>query len=378
PTIMVRDIAIQRRENDLILGTFGRGIYVIDDYTVVRTLKPETFNQPIALLPVPDAVAVARRGGSGKGSQGEALYAAPNPPAGATITWSLKEAMFTSLKEKRLQAQRDAEKANKPIRYPTPAELVAEADEEPVTLAASIADDRGVVWRLMTLPASRGMHTITWDLRGSPDTPADAAGGGCSGCELVAPGNYTVTIGKRERGVFSPLTPAVRFAVKPDPEIPLSVAELQAGSAYRQKQGRLARQVNQAVDAAVAAKTKIDAIIKVLAQMPSAPKELHDQSRSINERLTAFLRVVRGDEVNSARGEQVAVSIQSHVRGASPSGPLGPTKTNLEQYDIAAAAFAPEMEKLRPILLTEIPALDRALEKIGAPATPGRIPDIQP
>jgi len=378
PTIMVRDIAIQRRENDLILGTFGRGIYVIDDYTVVRTLKPELFNQSIAVLPVPDAVAVIRRGGSGKGSQGEALYTAANPPTGATITWSLKETMFTSLKEKRLQAQRDAEKANKPIHYPTPAELIAEADEEPATLVASIADDKGVVWRLMTLPASKGMHTITWDLRGSTDTPADAPAGGCSGCEPVAPGTFVVTIGKRERGIVTPLGSPVSFAVRPDPEMPVSVAELQAGSAYRQKQARLSRQVNQSVDAAVAAKTKIEAVIKVLAQMPSAPKELHDQSRSINERLTAFLRSVRGDEVNAARGEQVGVSIQSHVRGASPSGPLGPTRTNLEQYDIAAAAFAPELEKLRPILLTEIPALDRSLEKIGAPATPGRIPDIQP
>ena len=401
PPIMVRDLAIQRRDNDLVLGTFGRSIYVIDDYAILRSLTQDALNQNVAVFPIPDAIAVQRRGGSGKGGQGEALFTAPNPAVGATITWSLKETMFTSLRDKRQQAQRDADRLNTPIRYPTPAELLAEADEEPVTLAASIADERGVVWRVLTLPAVRGTHTATWDLRGSTETPAEpppatggtggrgggggaaisdggATGSACTGCTLVPPGKYSVTIGKREKGAFTPLATPGGVNVRPDPEIPVSTAELQAGLEYRQKHLKLSRQVTQAVDAATAAKAKIEAIIRVLAQMPAAPQPLHAQARSINDRITVFLRAVRGDEVNSARGEQVPVSIQSHVRGAAPSGPIGPTKTNLEQYAIAAAAFAPEYDKLKPILITEIPAIEKELERLGAPPTPGRIPDIRP
>ena len=383
PTIMVRDLAIQRRDNDLVLGTFGRSIYVIDNYAILRTLTADALTQNIAVFPIADAVAVQRRGGSGKGSQGEALFTAPNPAGGATITWSLKETMFTSLKDTRRQAERDAEKLNQSFKYPTPAELVAEADEEPSTLAASITDEKGTIWRVLTLPSTRGTHTATWDLRGSMETPADAppaagAAGTCSGCSPVPTGKYSLTIGKREKGVFTALAAPVGFNVLADPELPVSVAELQAGLEYRQKQSRLSRQVTQSLDAASAAKTKIDAIIRVIAQMPTIPKALHDQARSINERITAFLRTVRGDEVNSARGEQVPVAIQSHVRSASPSGPIGPTKTNLEQFAIASAAFPPEYDKLKPILVTEIPALEKELEKLGAPPTPGRIPDIQP
>ena len=73
------------------------------------------------------------------------------------------------------------------------------------------------------------------------------------------------------------------------------------------------------------------------------------------------------------------MSIQSHSRNASPSGTTSPpSQTSIEQYDIAAAAFPPEYAKLKPILLSEIPALEAELEKLGAPPTPGRIPDGRP
>lgn len=408
PTIMVRDLTIQRRTNDLVLATFGRSIYVIDDYSALRAITLAALNQTVAVFPIPDAASLIRRGGSGKGNQGEALFTAANPLNGATITYSVKETMFESLKDKRLREQRDAERLSTPIKYPTPEQLIAEAEEEPVTLAASIADAQGVIWRVISIPASRGVHAVSWDLHGSTETPADAgpaagaAGGGgrggggrgggapaggdgaaagnpCSGCVPVPPGKYTVTIGRREKGVFTPLATAVVMTVLPDPDIPVALADRQANIAFRLKQSKLTRQISQAVDAAIAARTKTAAIIRVLNQMPSAPKVLHDQARSIDQRLATFLRTVRGDDVNSARGEQVPVSIQAHARNASPSGTTSPpSHTNIEQYDIAAAAFPPEYAKLKPILVTEIPALEAELEKLGAPPTPGRIPDGRP
>ena len=407
PTIMVRDIAIQRRTSSLALGTFGRSIYVVDDYSVLRTLTPDALNQSIAAFAIPSTVALIRHGGAGKGNQGEMLYAAANSSGGVPITYSLKETMFQSLRDRRLQAQRDAERQGKPIKYPTPDEFVAEAEEEPVTLAASIADEKGAIWRVINLPATRGVHAVTWDLRGSTETPADAgpaapAGGGggrggggggggfggadgapgqggCVGCVPVPPGKYTMTLGKREHGVFSPLAGPVTFSVLPDSGMPVTLAARQANIDFRRRQAALSRQITEAVDAAQTARTKIEAIIRVLNEMPAASKSLHEQARSIDQRLAAFLRAVRGDDINAARGEQVPVSIQSHIRNASPSGTLSaPTRTELDQYGIAAAAFPPELDRIRPILTTEIPAIEKELEKLGAPPTPGRIPDGGP
>ncbi len=384
PTIQVRDIAIQRQADDLVLGTFGRGIYVVDDYSSLRNVNTTTMNAAATLYPVKDALSYARRGtfgGAGRGSQGEALYVANNPDYGAKITYSLKETLWTSLKDKRVAAQSAAEKAGTPINYPTPADFIAESEEEPVVLGASIADASGRVWRVLTVPLTKGVHRVTWDLRGSLDAPGDApagAGGGGGfggGGSAVPPGKYTVTLMRREKGVSTPLGSPVTFSVLHDPLAETTVADREANVTFRAQAQKLSRQIASAIEAANTTKTKLDAIIRVLDQMPSAPQALGDRARAANRQIIASLRELRGDNVNSARGEQVPVSIQQHAGNASPDGMLAaPTSTNREQYDIASAAFAAEYAKLKPVITTEIAAIEAELNRIGAPPTPGRIP----
>ncbi|HMB54364.1 MAG TPA: glycosyl hydrolase, partial [Thermoanaerobaculia bacterium] len=96
PTIAVYDLELQRRENDVVLGTFGRGFYVLDDYSPLRDLTREQLDGEGAILFAPrDAklyVEATELGFPGKGFQGDGLYAAPNPPFGAVFTWYMKEA----------------------------------------------------------------------------------------------------------------------------------------------------------------------------------------------------------------------------------------------------------------------------------------------
>lgn len=156
-----------------------------------------------------------------------------------------------------------------------------------------------------------------------------------------------------------------------------TVADREANLSFRAQAQKLSRQIGASVEAATAAKTKLDAIVKVLDQMPQAPKVLFDRVRDVSRRLTLSLRALRGDAINSARGEQVPVSIQAHAGNASPDGILAPpTTTNREQYDIAAADFAAEYARLKPILTADIPAIEQELERLGAPPTPGRIPAL--
>ena len=92
PTIAVRDIAIQARENDLVLATFGRGFYVLDNITPLRQLKSDTLQQAVVFFPAKDALMYIERhplGGRHKAFQGDAFYAADNPPFGATFTYYL-------------------------------------------------------------------------------------------------------------------------------------------------------------------------------------------------------------------------------------------------------------------------------------------------
>ncbi|NJM53548.1 MAG: hypothetical protein HC846_09270 [Blastocatellia bacterium] len=133
PTIAVRDIAIQKTENDLVLATFGRGIYVLDDYSTLRQIKEETIKQNSALFPVKDALMFVRSNTTFAGFQGASFYTAPNPAYGATFAYFLKEAPKT-MRQKRQEAERAAERAKQPFKYPSIAELRAEAEEEAPTL----------------------------------------------------------------------------------------------------------------------------------------------------------------------------------------------------------------------------------------------------
>ena len=114
PTISVRDMVIQAREGDLVIATFGRGFYVLDDISPLRQMKAESTEQASAMFPVKDALMYVERhplGGPKKGFQGDAFYAADNPPYGAVFTAYLKEKIKTK-KEKRQDAEKDAAKKN--------------------------------------------------------------------------------------------------------------------------------------------------------------------------------------------------------------------------------------------------------------------------
>ena len=98
PTIAVRDLEIQRRENDLVVGTFGRGIYILDDYTPLRTNAATVAGKPAHMFPIKDAWLYEQGyiwDGREKGSMGAEFFTAPNPPHGAIFTYHLADSLET-------------------------------------------------------------------------------------------------------------------------------------------------------------------------------------------------------------------------------------------------------------------------------------------
>ena len=122
PTIPVRDMDIQKRENDLVLATFGRGIYILDNYSPIREFTPAILEKEAHLFSIKDALMFPIM--DAKYGQGADYYSAQNPAYGATFTYYLKEAPKT-LKQKRKEVEK---KDNPP--YPTLEELRLEEEEE--------------------------------------------------------------------------------------------------------------------------------------------------------------------------------------------------------------------------------------------------------
>ena len=89
PKVGVRDIQIHPITHDLILGTHGRGIYIIDDITPLRSITDEVLEQSVAILPAnPSEMSLS---GGGEGMTGDTEFFGENPKDGATITYYLKK-----------------------------------------------------------------------------------------------------------------------------------------------------------------------------------------------------------------------------------------------------------------------------------------------
>jgi hypothetical protein len=180
PTTQIRDLTIQKQMDDLVIGTFGRSIYVVDDYSPLRVATPAMMQQESAIFPVRKAVEFIPYNTGG--DVGTNHFTAQNPPVGAMITYNFKEAIRTKQAD-RLQRERQASQKGETAPYPTAEELRAESLEEPPAVILTIKDSKGNVVRQVSEPATAGIHRVTWDLRGQGNALAASVplGGGGDG-----------------------------------------------------------------------------------------------------------------------------------------------------------------------------------------------------
>jgi len=386
PTIAVRDLAIQTRENDLIVGTFGRGVYILDDYTPLRLLKPEMLKQEAAVFPMKDALMYIQSqplGGRGKSFQGERYYTADNPPFGATVTWYLKEGIKTR-KEKRQEAEREADRRGASVGWPTRDQLRAEEEEDAPAIVVTITDSSDRVVRRLTGPIGGGMQRLTWDLRypaanlsAPPPPDADPDFEPPSG-SLVMPGTYKVTVAKRVDGVMTQLGQSQQFQVIVDGQENMSTADRSALVEFQQKAVRLQRAVSGATQAANGLRPRLTAIKRAISETPSLPHSLYDQAMALEKRNNDIIRALSGDAEARRRNMITPPSINDrvgYVVGAQRMSTARPTQTQQNQYGAAAQDFEAVLTQLRQLIEVDLARLEKQLEAAGAPWTPGRIPE---
>jgi len=384
----VRDLAIQKREGDLVIATFGRGFYVLDDLTPLRAAKPLDLERDALGFPVKRALAYVPSTPLGlkeKAFLGETFFAAPNPPFGAVFTYYLKDEVKTRRKS-RLDAEKEAEKRGTPIAYPDAAALRAEAREEDPAVVLTVKDADGNVVRRLTGPVKAGVHRVAWDLRFPASTPASLKPGPTPtenpfyeppAGPLAVPGTYTVSFEKRVDGVLAALDAPQTFRVES-----LGLQTLKAGDAaellaFERKTARLQRAVLGAIEAAEEAQGRVKVAKKALDDTPGAAPALGTEARRIEKALDDLLVGLRGDKVMRERNEPVAMSTVERVEaivGSQWSSTVAPTGTSREAYAVASGAFETQLATLRALVETDLRALDGAMEKAGAPWTPGRVP----
>jgi hypothetical protein len=254
-----------------------------------------------------------------------------------------------------------------------------------------VRDEEGNVVRRIPAPAKSGFHRVAWDLRFPPSNPiqleggrrrrgGDEDGGGPQG-PLAAPGKYTVTLSKQVDGVVTPVGTAQTFAAVPLGMAALSAQDQAAQLTFQRKTARLQRAVLGAVQSVDEAQTRLKLIQKAILETPRADLKLIQQARALDLRLQDIAVKLTGDPVVAAHSEPTPPAIADRVQnvvGAHWSTTALATKTFEEDYNIAAAEFAPVLADLRQAIGVDLKNLEDQLETLGAPWTPGRLPSWQP
>ncbi|GEM_PF-2592454 len=218
PTIAVRDLAIQERDDDLVAATFGRGFYLFDDLKALRAIDQETLKAEAALLPLRDAWWYIPRPdlsfGPGKGSQGEAHFIAPNPPYGAQFRYHLLRG-FASAEAKRKKREKSLESKGEDSPFAGWDALADEMQDPGAKLWLEVRNSKGKVLRRIKAPTQAGFHEVVWDMRSTSAGPIDSKQENISeGSYLVAPGLYSAQLMREENGAVRPFGQSPGLPIK--------------------------------------------------------------------------------------------------------------------------------------------------------------------
>jgi photosystem II stability/assembly factor-like uncharacterized protein len=399
PTISVRDLWIQKRRNDLVVGTFGRGIYILDDYRPLRTMTPAMATTEATLFPPRDAELYVERtplGLPGPAFQGASFFTAPNPPYGAVFTYRLKDEI-KSLRKQRWANEAKIEKdgGNEPaktertqmtgiaIPYPTWEQLRAEQRELDPAIVLIVSDDDGDVVRRVTGPVTAGFHRVAWDLRYPPPSPIelnpeepDQFATPIQG-PLAAPGTYTVRLAKRTDGIESTIGEPQTFTV-----VPLYLSSMNDDDRakmleFQKRASRLQKAIMGAARANDEALVRVQHIRRALDQIDGPDPKLVERVNVVDRTLRDIDEIINGDPTLRAANEPAPPSLADRitvaVNGFTTTMP--PTATHREALTLAEQQFVPMLARLKKAVEVDLAGIEKDLNTLGAPWTPGRIPD---
>ncbi len=345
PTISFRDLAIQKRENDLVGASFGRGFFVLDDYSPLRHITKEELKKEAILFPTRKAWWYMERTplGRGGGTFGASFYRAPNPPFGAVFTYYLGKS-YPTLKSERTKKESKLIKAGKDVPFPGWDALDKELTEEPVKVWLTIKDKEGKIINKISCPTGKGMHRVSWNLRHKPvnkiaaDDESSSGRRRFSGGYMVEPGTYYASLSKIEDGNETKLTNDIEVVVEQMRKGVLKGSTPSQTVAFWEKLAKLNAERSLMNKKLSKVKRKLDNMRKALKLADKENPELIKKLFEIKEELNTLDIRLNGYSSKRKIGEKNAPSIRSRISNASSgtgSSTYGPTPTHIRSLEIA-------------------------------------------
>ncbi|WP_348681399.1 WD40/YVTN/BNR-like repeat-containing protein [Alteromonas mediterranea] len=370
PTISTRDVKIQRRENDLVAGTFGRGIYILDDYAPLRSLTEKSMQQDAILFGPSRPVKWFQLDDNHTDSDGDDRFVAKNPEHGATFTYYLKDSLLTA-KEKRQEADKKAVEDKKYPKYPSWEAVEAENQEAEPAVYIEVRDSEGDIIKRVDGKTKKGLHRLTWDMKyasTNPLTEKDSKNNGL----MALPGSYTATLFKRVGTKVTPLSEPVSFELAAIVEGALEGATPQEMEAYGSAVSDAQKRAISATTVLKHLKDTMALLRTAIDRTPSDIAKLEAQFAAIQEEIHAVNRQFYGLKSRDRMGIKPA-NIMSRLRYARSAlgSSYGPTAQHKDQLGYANDSLDSAVARIGTLQSTAVPALQQAVVEAGGPWTSG-------
>ena len=385
PTIAVRDIAIQERENDLILGTFGRGFYILDDYSSLRSIENSLKESESSIFSVRDALMWEKSmplGLPGKAFQGDNFYSATNLDPVAMITYYHNKD-FQSLKSKRQKLEKKLIENNNDVSYPTYDDLDKETNEFKSKLVFIIKNSEGLVVKKVFRTPKKGVQRFEWDLRYEEKSPISFANtsfynpfAGISEGTLVNPGTYTV-----EMDLFDGIS-----SINISKPTSFSVISLESSSMpalnrtekvnFQRAVSMLEGKMLESANILSEAKSKIKYFKEAIKIVEAPLGELSVLIKSVENKIKDISIRFYGNTIKSKLDiEQIptAYSRLTSILYEQKYSTSAPTNTHIESFEIANEEFTTIYIEVKNLVKIDIKDIENKLKILEAPHTPGRL-----
>ena len=288
PNVAVRDLVIHPRDNDLIIATHGRGIWIVDDISPLRTLTPEVLNKDIAFIASNPIVQALPAGGGW--ANGDASFTGPNPTDDAVITYYQKKRhIFGDLK-------------------------------------MEVFDASGRSLGTIQSSKRRGLNRATWSMRTKPPRVPSGATGAFAAAygPRVLPGTYTIKLTK-DRNIYT-----TQLEVKADPRATHTMEDRIQRNAVLMKVFGLLEDMTFAVDQIAGVRSELNE----RATKVGSDNTLAAKLRALSERADDFRKkIVATKEGGMITGEERLREFASNLYGAINGYDGKPSQTQVERAD---------------------------------------------
>lgn len=382
PVIAVKDLEIQKRENDLVLATFGRGFYILDDYSAMRNIKETNLSKAAYIFPIKDAWIFNDRsplgGGRGNknGTQGDSYWSEANPPVGAIVKYFVKE-IPSSIKAKRKKMEKEMIEKGTLKGYTSIDSMMMEENELSTYHMLTIYDSAGDVLKRIKVNPRAGMNEYVWNFTTiNPSSLNTSNASGASDGMPVIPGKYMIDLSYFDGTSFKSLSEKTSIIVKGLGMATLPAKDLASVQAFAKEAGSLAKVIygtSDHLDFLVAKHATLKAASFAL---PKADVNTIGKLNDIEKMVQQIKLNLNGNSVLEAKSFETLPGIKERLSNAiytmyGHSSDI--TATQRGNLALAKKLFTPVYAQVKKVD-ADLNAIQKTMEALGSPYIQGSMP----